>query len=144
MEDCLMPTPLTESYIRSLRFAYVSSLQLSSFTCCALKKPEDPLWERELIGKNPHFDVFWDAKQDFFSFLKWFSSVEKQFAEKKIRSREAPFRLSSHTFLWQRIATYISRTLDLTLPEKCSSKIGFACWWSAVLWSFRPHCRICH
>lgn len=143
MEDCLMPTPLMESYIWSLHFAYVASLQLSSLACCALKKSEDPLWERDLIGKNLHFDVFQDAKQDFFSFLKLFSSVEKQFAQKK-SVEKTPFMLSSHTFLRQRIATYISWTPDLTLPEKCSFTTGFACWWNAVLWSFWPHCRTHH
>jgi len=41
--------------------------------------------------------------------------------------------------VWQRIFTYNSKTTDLTLLEKCSPVMGFACWWSAepVVW-LRP------
>lgn len=43
------------------------------------------VWElRELTGKIPHFNVFWDAKQVLFSFLKLLSTVQKQLGEEKI------------------------------------------------------------
>lgn len=97
MKDCLMPSSLTESYVWSSHFTYVVSLPRCSLSCCTLTKSEDALWERELIGKIPHFNVFRDAKQDLFSFLKLVSTVQKQFSEKKkitSRERETPFMFS--------------------------------------------------
>lgn len=79
------------------------------------------------------YSAFWNY------FLQFKSSLLRK---KKTRERETCFMFSSPTFAWQRIATHNSRTPDLTLIEQCFPATGFACWWSAVLWSFQPHWRL--
>lgn len=83
--------------------------------------------------------------RSYSAFWNYFLQFKSSLLRKKIssRERETPFMFFSPSFVWQRIATYSSRTPDLTLLEKCSPATGFACWWSAVLWPFQPCSRAC-